>query len=140
MTTETIPTTRMTEGLTAAATHALQIFETGARRSYGSNIVKVVLFGSRARGDACAESDLDVAVVLKDIRDRSTDRNLLADIAYEAIMETYMDVQSLTISRDEWDHPERHRNPELIRAIKRDGVIIESSHEPPQGLSTAEIA
>ena len=48
----------------------------------------------------------------------------MADIAYDAI-ETYVDVQALPISENEWEHPELHRNPALVRAIKRDGMIRE---------------
>jgi len=65
------------------------------RLAYGDDLLKIVLFGSRARGDAHPESDVDVAVVLKDIQDRGADRNRLADIAYEAIVETYVDVQAV---------------------------------------------
>jgi predicted nucleotidyltransferase len=85
----------------------------------------LVLFGSHARGEAHAASDVDIAVVLKDIPDRSAARNKLADIAYEAIVETYIDVQALPVSLEEWEHPEHHRNPALIQAIKRDGLVVE---------------
>ncbi len=129
MTVETSSQQSRTEGLTPAAMRALEIFERDTRRSYGDDLLKIVLFGSRARGDARPESDVDVAVVLKDIRDRRTDRDRLADLAYEAIVETYVDVQALPISRDEWEHPELHRNPDLIRAIKRDGRSIESRND-----------
>jgi len=30
------------------------------------------------------------------------------------------------VSLDEWEHPEQHANPALIRAIKRDGFVVES--------------
>jgi uncharacterized protein len=118
-----------TEGLTPTATRALELFARDARRSYGDDLQRIVLFGSRARGDAGPDSDVDVAVVLKDIRDRVADRNRLADIAYDAIVETYVDVQALPISQDEWDHPDLHRNPDLIRAIKRDGRYIERQND-----------
>ena len=36
----------------------------------GDRIERVVLFGSRARGDAGEESDYDVAVFLNDLTDR----------------------------------------------------------------------
>lgn len=118
-----------TEGLTPTAARALELFERDARRSYGDDILKIVLFGSRARGDARPESDVDVAVVLKDIRDRAAERNRLADIAYDAIAETYVEVQAVPISGDEWEHPDIHRNPALIRAIKRDGMVLESQND-----------
>jgi hypothetical protein len=41
-----------------------------------------------------------------------------------------MDIQTVPISTDEWEHPEHHTNPALIRAIKRDGVIVEARHDP----------
>jgi predicted nucleotidyltransferase len=37
---------------------------------YGDRIERVVLFGSRARGDAREDSDYDVAVFLKGLADR----------------------------------------------------------------------
>ena len=43
-----------------AALHAL----------YGDRIERIVLFGSRARGDARRDSDYDVAVFLEDLQDR----------------------------------------------------------------------
>ncbi|SIO36970.1 Nucleotidyltransferase domain-containing protein [Bradyrhizobium erythrophlei] len=118
-----------TEGLTPAAATALELFERDARRSYGDDFLKIVLFGSRARGDAGPDSDVDVAVVLKDIRDRAAERDRLADIAYDAITETYVEVQAVPISGDEWEHPDTHRNPALIRAIKRDGMILEGRND-----------
>jgi predicted nucleotidyltransferase len=36
---------------------------------YGDRIERVVLFGSRARGDAGEDSDYDVAVFLKDLKE-----------------------------------------------------------------------
>lgn len=82
-------------GFDATAARAFELFERDARRSYGDDILKIVLFGSRARDDARPESDVDVAVVLKDIRDRAAERDRLADIAYDAIVETYVEVQAV---------------------------------------------
>ena len=48
---------------------------------YGDRIERVVLFGSRARGDARADSDYDVAVFLKNLTDQSLERDRLADIS-----------------------------------------------------------
>jgi predicted nucleotidyltransferase len=54
---------------------------------YGDRIERVVLFGSRARGDAGDDSDYDVAVFSKGLADRwqEVDRiiPLVTDILYE---------------------------------------------------------
>jgi uncharacterized protein len=47
---------------------------------YGERLERVVLFGSRARGNADAESDYDVAVFLRDMPDRPAEMNRLADL------------------------------------------------------------
>src|SRR5260370_33579778 len=47
---------------------------------YGDRIERVVLFGSRARGDADNESDYDVAVFLNDLTDRWRELDRLADL------------------------------------------------------------
>lgn len=45
-------------------------FRAALDEAYGNRIQRVVLFGSRARGDAGEDSDYDVAVFLKDLADR----------------------------------------------------------------------
>ena len=52
---------------------------------YGDAIERVVLFGSRARGDHRADSDYDVAVFLKQIPDRWEEMQRLADLKVDFI-------------------------------------------------------
>src|SRR5258708_4543244 len=103
----------MIGNLEPAAAKAVEIFSRDTRGAYGDSLLKIVLFGSRARGDAGPGSDVDLAVVLRSIHDRVADRNRLADIAYDAIVETSVGIQAIPISEDEWEHPDRHRNPDL---------------------------
>jgi uncharacterized protein len=121
----------MPDNLDPAAAKAVEIFRRQTRSVYGDGLLKIVLFGSRARGDAGPDSDVDLAVVLRSLSDRAAERNKLADIAYDAIVETSLGIQAITISEDEWEHPDRRRNPDLIRAIRRDGVVVDG--EPEEG-------
>ena len=55
---------------------------------YGDRIERVVLFDSRARGDAHEESDYDIAVFLKDLTDRWREFHRLADLRTEILTDT----------------------------------------------------
>jgi uncharacterized protein len=48
----------------------LKRFRRALDELYGGRLDRVILFGSRARGDAHADSDYDIAVFLKDMPDR----------------------------------------------------------------------
>lgn len=48
---------------------ALHAFIGQLRQLYGENLVEVRLYGSRARGDAEEDSDIDVLVVLRECKD-----------------------------------------------------------------------
>lgn len=50
--------------MTGEAQRAAARFRSGLERIYGDRLVGVYVFGSQARGDFGAESDLDVLVVL----------------------------------------------------------------------------
>ena len=45
-------------------------FRQAMRELYGPRIERVVLYGSRARGDAKPDSDYDIAVFLRDLSSR----------------------------------------------------------------------
>jgi uncharacterized protein len=71
----------METGMTVRPTDdpVLQRFKAALDAMYGDQIDRVGLFGSRARGDAHAESDYDVAVFLKSLPDRWKELDRLAD-------------------------------------------------------------
>jgi predicted nucleotidyltransferase len=84
-----------------------------------------MLFGSRARGAGRPDSDVDIAVLLRGMRRSFMETKLaLTDIAYDVLLETGVYIQALPIWEDEWDHPETHRNPRLLRNIEREGVPL----------------
>ena len=63
----------------------LRHFRAALAEMYGHRLERVVLFGSRARGDADQESDYDIAVFLRDMSDRPAEMNRLADLATDIL-------------------------------------------------------
>src|SRR5713226_8528570 len=66
----------------------LKRFRAALDALYGERLERVVLFGSRARGDAREDSDYDVAVFLKDLTDRWHELDRLADLSTDIVDET----------------------------------------------------
>ena len=97
----------------------LQSFRRTLTELYGAELDRVVLFGSRARGDAGRDSDYDVAVFLKHMDDRRTERNRLADLRIRFIEDTgvFIDAQPFPAAAY------RERTP-LMHEIRRDGVTL----------------
>lgn len=54
----------------------IALIRDGTRRLFGARLARIVLYGSRAKGDARPDSDYDVAVFLRDFEglDRELDR------------------------------------------------------------------
>lgn len=55
---------------------------------YGARLERVLLFGSRARGEARPQSDYDVAVFLEPLDDRWAELDRLADLRVRFLDET----------------------------------------------------
>src|SRR6202007_2003542 len=66
----------------------LQRIRTSLGAIYGDRIERLVLFGSRARGDASEASDYDIAVFLQDLTDRWSEFHRLADLRTDILAET----------------------------------------------------
>ncbi len=84
-----------------------------------------ILYGSRARGTHRPDSDADVAVLLRGEHQRLLPTTLaLADVAYDVLLETGVNITPLPIWTGEWEHPETYSNPALLYNIAREGVRL----------------
>jgi predicted nucleotidyltransferase len=102
---------------------AVRVFVKRIARQY--NVERIILFGSRARRDHHADSDADVAVVLRGAAQPFLETKLaFADIAYDVLLEKDVLIQPFPIWEDEWEHPERYINPDLLQNISRDGIRL----------------
>ena len=88
-------------------------------------ISDVIVYGSRARGAYQADSDADVAVLLEGPHQRFLATKLdMADLAFDILLETGINISPLPIWRDEWENPEVYVNPALLRNIAKEGVRL----------------
>jgi predicted nucleotidyltransferase len=86
---------------------------------------EAILYGSRARRTHRADSDADLAVILKRPRgDRKAAALDMADIAFDVMLETGILVEALPLWEEELEHPRRFSNPELIQNIRREGIRL----------------
>lgn len=84
-----------------------------------------IVFGSRARGTHRPDSDADVAVLIRGAHQRLLPTTLaMADVAYDVLLETGINISPLPVWLDEWEHPERHSNPDLLRNIAQEGIRL----------------
>lgn len=83
------------------------------------------LFGSRARRTHDAASDADVAVFLAgEPGSFSRTKLLLADIAFDVLLETGILVQPLPVWEVQRRSPETFVNPQLLANIESEGITL----------------
>lgn len=84
-----------------------------------------IVYGSRARGTHRADSDADVAVLLKGEHQKLLRTTLaMADVAFDVLLETGINISPLPVWLDEWEHPENYSNPALLHNIAKEGVRL----------------
>jgi antitoxin ChpS len=109
----------------ATVNGAIEDYARAVLAAYGSRLKGIYLFGSRARGEHTPDSDADIAVVLDDAGwDFWVEQDRLSDLAYDILMQNGADLQGWPIRVSNWEDPQTHYNPELIRAMRADGVAI----------------
>lgn len=97
----------------------LQRFKAALDAMYGGRIDRVVLFGSRARGDAGPDSDYDVAVFLRSLPDQWRELDRLADLRVDFLDETGAFFDAKPWPAEAW----ADRSP-LMHEIRRDGLEL----------------
>ena len=98
----------------------LTTFSADIRALYGDTLERVVLYGSRARGDARRDSDYDIAVFLKTLVSRWQEGIRIARIQLAILDATGETVNAMSFPAGSWNDP---ASP-LMHEIRQDGVDI----------------
>jgi uncharacterized protein len=98
---------------------ALMRFRKALDEMYGDRLDRVVLFGSRARGDARSDSDYDLAVFLRDMADRFAEMDRLADLGTDICDGTGEFVHAMPYRAGSYTE----RTP-LMLGIRTDGIDL----------------
>ena len=86
---------------------------------------QVILFGSRARGDAGEESDVDLVVVETEPFGKTRSRRLEAVRLWKVLSDFVVPKDILVYSRDEVEHWRNSPNHVLACALREGAVLYE---------------
>jgi uncharacterized protein len=85
-------------------------------------VKRIILFGSRARGDADIDSDMDVLVVI-DTDDMAGSRRIASECAWEASLGSGIILSPVVSSAQNWEYgPERMSL--LSKAVHQQGIPV----------------
>ncbi len=107
--------------LTTEERAALAELKESIARLLGSRPVKLILYGSKARGDFDPESDLDVAVIISGLT-REEKKRILEKVA-EVELEHLTPISTLVLSAEEFEFL-RKRERRIARDIEREGIPL----------------
>jgi uncharacterized protein len=102
-----------------AADPILTRFRVALDELYGRRLERIVLFGSRAPGEARVDSDYDVAVFLRDFGDRWQEIDRIVPVVTDIIDDTGAVIHALPYLAGSYDN-----HTSLMREIRRGGIDL----------------
>jgi predicted nucleotidyltransferase len=97
----------------------LNRFRAALDEAYGERIERVVLFGSRARGDARPDSDYDVAIFLEDFDNFGREAGRIAEIETDILYDTGAIINAIPFKAGSY---QEHTG--LMGELRREGLDL----------------
>ena len=99
----------------------LDRYQQALKERHSGVVVRMVIYGSKARGDAQAHSDLDVLIIVRN--DSAYLKRMLRDIGYDLAATSWAAPSIFAYTQDEWQHRKERGFP-FQRAVERDAVAV----------------
>jgi len=112
---------RRTAQLTPSEQEWLNAYREALGAQYPGTVEEMLIYGSKARGDAGPESDLDVLLIVKDRAARR--KRALRRVGYGLAAATDVVPSIMAYTRSEWDERKQYGSP-FRRAVERDGLRV----------------
>jgi len=111
-----------TVALTRREKEALIAFTERLRQSLGENLVKVILFGSKARGQAKRGSDIDLLVIVRE-RDIPAEKKVIEQVVEAELRYNIYHLSPIIYSVEDYEERKKMEVP-FISEVETDGVIL----------------
>ena len=98
----------------------LKELQAGLRHLYGRRLQGLMLYGSHARRQAVAGSDIDVAIVLDDFASAGAELSACADLVARLSLQHNCVISLTPIRSGDW----RNRQSPLLMNIRREGIAL----------------
>ena len=94
-------------------------------RTYGDRLAALYVFGSRARGDHRPDSDLDLAVILRNGPSSLAHADdALLDVTYPIEIDHGVHIQAWALAADDAGQPSTAFRSRLAETVRREGVLL----------------
>lgn len=93
------------------------------RRELADDVVDLRLFGSEARGDAAADSDIDVLVVVRPDEQYRAVETRVVDIAFDVNLHFNVFIAPTVLTRTILNHPVWRETP-FLETVMREGIAL----------------
>lgn len=91
------------------------------KKFLGDRLVKIALFGSKARGDYEIESDIDLAIIIRGLNREL--KNQILDIVAEIEFKYLIPLSTLILSEEDF-HRLKKRERRIALDIEKEGIIL----------------
>ncbi len=104
---------------------AAQEVKAALAQAYGDRLAALYVFGSRARGDHRPDSDLDLAVILRNASPSlaSVDDALL-EVIYPIEIDRGVHIQAWALAADDAGQPSTAFRSRLAETVRREGILL----------------